>query len=59
MKKSTTYRVLVQDGQPLEVLYDVPENQPTQDGYRRRTRTDVMNYAAYVASLHTNQEQDE
>ena len=59
MKKSTTYRVLVQDGQPLEVGYDVPENQPTQDVSRCRTRTDVMNYAAYVASLHTNQEQDE
>ena len=58
MKRSTTYRVLVQDGKPLKVEYDVSESRPTQDGSKRRTRTDVMNYAAYVASIHSEGEHE-
>lgn len=59
MKKTMKYRSLHEDGKPLVVEYTVDsdsvQGSPTTEKQvaQRRTRTQNMNYAAYVAALHT------
>ena len=62
MKKTMKYRSLHQDGKPLMVEYttnpdivqSVVVNIDRQKA-KQRTRTQNMNYAAYVAALHTTE----
>lgn len=60
MKKNMKYRSLHEDGKPLVVEYTVDSDSvqavvvnTDRQKTKQRTRTQNMNYAAYVAALHT------